>query len=101
VFRSRFADYIGRWIHHCHILLHEDHGMMQEVESVPRAAGSDYRPRPRVASGDIESAEVSAIYPRPSLEMAYKQTLSFVDPNPTTGQVFPGFEFEVPQLGDD
>ncbi len=32
VFRSRFADYIGTWVNHCHILMHEDHGMMQAVE---------------------------------------------------------------------
>ena len=31
VFRSRFADYTGMWVNHCHILMHEDHGMMQAV----------------------------------------------------------------------
>ena len=39
VFRSRFADYTGMWVNHCHILMHEDHGMMQAVAVVPRAAG--------------------------------------------------------------
>ena len=39
VFRSRFADYTGMWVNHCHILMHEDHGMMQAVESVARAEG--------------------------------------------------------------
>ncbi|MBA3640262.1 MAG: multicopper oxidase domain-containing protein, partial [Acidobacteria bacterium] len=33
VFRTRFADYTGRWVHHCPVLLHEDHGMMQTVRS--------------------------------------------------------------------
>ena len=41
VFRSRFADYTGQWIHHCHILMHEDMGMMQEVECVATAAASN------------------------------------------------------------
>jgi FtsP/CotA-like multicopper oxidase with cupredoxin domain len=98
VFRTRMADFVGRWIHHCHILLHEDHGMMQEVETIARAADTNYVAGARVAGQGMTSEEVSAVYPRPSLEVAYKQTLSFVDPNPTTGQVFPGFELEVPRL---
>ena len=50
VFCSRFADYVGMWVNHCHILMHEDHGMMQAVETVPRAADANYRARTRVAS---------------------------------------------------
>jgi FtsP/CotA-like multicopper oxidase with cupredoxin domain len=100
VFRTRFADYTGRWIHHCHILMHEDMGMMQEIECVASAASCNANPRDRVASHGMTDAEVSALYPRPSVEMAYRQGLSFVDPNPSTGQVFPGFELEVPKLAD-
>jgi FtsP/CotA-like multicopper oxidase with cupredoxin domain len=100
VFRTRFADYTGRWIHHCHILMHEDMGMMQEVECVASAASSNANPRTRVTSHDMAEAEVNAIYPRPSVEIAYRQGLSFVDPNPGTGQIFPGFELEVPKLTD-
>ena len=100
VFRSRFADYTGRWIHHCHILMHEDMGMMHEVECVGSAAACNANPRERVASHGMSDAEVTAIYPRPSLEIAYRQGLSFVDPNPNTGQEFPGFELEVPELRD-
>ncbi len=100
VFRTRFADYTGRWIHHCHILMHEDMGMMQEVECVASAAVANANLRDRVASHSMTDAEVSAIYPRPSVEIAYRQGLSFVDPNPNTGQVFPGFELEVPKLVD-
>lgn len=98
VFRTRFADYTGRWIHHCHILMHEDMGMMDEVECVAAAAAGDATPRDRVASHTMTAEEVSAIYPRPSTAIAYRQGLSFVDPNPQTGQVFPGFELEVPKL---
>jgi FtsP/CotA-like multicopper oxidase with cupredoxin domain len=100
VFRSRFADFTGRWIHHCHILMHEDMGMMQEVECVATAAQCNANSRDRVASHGMSDAEVSAIYPRPSVEIAYRQGLSFVDPNPGTGQVFPGFELEIPKLAD-
>lgn len=98
VFRTRFADFTGNWIHHCHILMHEDMGMMQEVECAGTAAGCDASPRTKVAGHGLTDAEVSAIYPRPSVEMSYRQGLSFVDPNPGTGQVFPGFELEVPTL---
>ena len=33
--RSRFADYPGQYVLHCHILAHEDRGMMQLIEVVP------------------------------------------------------------------
>jgi FtsP/CotA-like multicopper oxidase with cupredoxin domain len=33
--RSRFADYSGQYVMHCHILAHEDRGMMSVVEVVP------------------------------------------------------------------
>jgi FtsP/CotA-like multicopper oxidase with cupredoxin domain len=100
VFRTRFADYTGHWIHHCHILMHEDMGMMQDVECVAAPSASNPQPRDRVASHDMTAEEVSAIYPRPSIEISYRQGLSFVDPNPHTGQTFPGFELEVPKLTD-
>ena len=100
VFRSRFADYTGHWIHHCHILMHEDMGMMQEVECVAAAAASNPTPKSAVAAHGMTEAEVNAIYPRPSTEIAYRQSLSFDDPNPGSGQVFPGFVLEVPVLRD-
>ena len=33
--RTRFTDFPGRWVFHCHILLHEDHGMMGTVKALP------------------------------------------------------------------
>ena len=33
--RTRFVDYTGAYVIHCHILIHEDRGMMQLVEVVP------------------------------------------------------------------
>jgi FtsP/CotA-like multicopper oxidase with cupredoxin domain len=32
--RTRFRDFPGRWVYHCHILLHEDHGMMGTVRAL-------------------------------------------------------------------
>jgi FtsP/CotA-like multicopper oxidase with cupredoxin domain len=34
VIRTRFADFTGRFVFHCHILNHEDAGMMAVVEVV-------------------------------------------------------------------
>jgi len=34
VIRSRFLDYTGKYVFHCHILPHEDAGMMSLVEVV-------------------------------------------------------------------
>jgi FtsP/CotA-like multicopper oxidase with cupredoxin domain len=34
--RTRFADFTGAFVEHCHILAHEDRGMMQQLEVVPK-----------------------------------------------------------------
>ncbi len=34
VIRTRFADFTGKFVYHCHILVHEDAGMMAVVEVV-------------------------------------------------------------------
>ncbi len=91
-------DYVGMWVNHCHILMHEDHGMMQAVETVPRAADANYLPRTRVASHAMSSDEVNAIYPPPSRELMYRQSMTFVDASPELGQVFPGFPLDVPTV---
>ena len=98
VFRSRFDDYTGMWVNHCHVLMHEDHGMMQAVSSVARAADANYRARTRAAAWTMTGDEVSAIYPAPSPELMYRQNLSFIDAAPEIGQVFPGFALEAPRL---
>ncbi len=98
VFRSRFADFTGMWANHCHILMHEDHGMMQAVEAVSRAEDANYHGRARSASHAMPANDVNAIYPPPSPDVMYRQNLSFVDSSPELGQVFPGFPLEVPTL---
>ncbi|MEE4379584.1 MAG: multicopper oxidase domain-containing protein, partial [Candidatus Competibacteraceae bacterium] len=92
VFRSRFPDYVGEYVNHCHILLHEDNGMMQLVEVVAAKGNSNYVPRDQVSEPGMDPAQVTMIYERASLNEAFTQNASFVDPNPTTGQEFPGFK---------
>ncbi|MBA2259733.1 MAG: multicopper oxidase domain-containing protein, partial [Acidobacteria bacterium] len=100
IFRSRFADYVGMWANHCHILMHEDHGMMQAVETVRRAEDANYNPRTRVASHAMSVDEVDKIYPPPGHDLMYRQSMSFVDASPELGQTFPGFPLEIPTLED-
>ncbi|HIG65282.1 MAG TPA: hypothetical protein EYQ43_06965 [Methyloprofundus sp.] len=92
IFRSRFPDYVGEYVNHCHILLHEDNGMMQLVEVVASASDSNYVARFKVTQANMSSAQVTALYPRVSLSEAFSQNGSFVDANTGTGQVFPGFD---------
>ncbi len=100
VFRTRFDDFVGTWVHHCHILLHEDLGMMQAVECSDSPEEANYRPRERVASHAMDASDVDAIYPKPSRALMYRQNLSFVDPNEIGGQAYPGFQLEIPELED-
>ena len=93
VFRSRFPDYLGEYVNHCHILLHEDNGMMQLVEVVPAAENSNYVARSQVTSSGMTPGDVSNIYPRATLNAAFGQNVTFVDPNPNTGQDYPGVDW--------
>jgi FtsP/CotA-like multicopper oxidase with cupredoxin domain len=101
VFRTRFDDFVGTWVHHCHILLHEDNGMMQPVECTDDAGRVNYRARHKVANAAMSGAEVDAIYPRPSLETMYRQNVAFVDPSDVAPYTFPDFEFDVPKLDEE
>jgi hypothetical protein len=48
----------------------------------------------------MTATEVDAIYPKPSLELMYRQNMSFIDPGDIGYQVYPGFELQVPTLDD-
>jgi FtsP/CotA-like multicopper oxidase with cupredoxin domain len=98
VFRTRFDDFVGKWVNHCHVLFHEDNGMMQEVECTDDAGRVNYRVRNRAASHSMSAAEVDAIYPKPSLAIMYEQNLSFVDANELGYQEYPGFRLQVPKF---
>lgn len=40
VIRTKYRDFDGKYVLHCHILFHEDHGMMQVVEVVRKGMGT-------------------------------------------------------------
>lgn len=40
VMRTKYRDFDGKYVLHCHILFHEDHGMMQVVEVVEPGAST-------------------------------------------------------------
>ena len=42
-FRSRFVDYTGAYVLHCHILGHEDRGMMQLVQVITNTTHMGHR----------------------------------------------------------
>ncbi len=92
VFRSRFPDYVGEYVNHCHILLHEDNGMMQLVEVVSSPGDSNYVAKFQVTQPGMSPADVTDIYPRVSLTDAFEENTTFIDPNPATGQNFPGLD---------
>jgi len=84
--RTRIERFVGTFVHHCHILDHEDQGMMQRVTIVDPAGGDT----PDTASADTASASV-VIGPapagsrratrkhRPSDPVGRRPTLSDVD----------------------
>ncbi len=111
VFRSRFWDYTGELVNHCHILLHEDNGMMQRIqigppyENPPQAPPIPQEPNYVVAQDVLSPSGDNAdqLYPPPTPDESYVQSAQFVDtgrplvnPPGNTGQVFPGFPVEAP-----
>jgi FtsP/CotA-like multicopper oxidase with cupredoxin domain len=90
VFRMRFPDFVGAYVHHCHILLHEDNGMMHVIEATPFADESNFRPS--------KTLDVDRNAPRPRPEEAYTLSYTFYDPDETTGQLYPGFDVTPPEL---
>lgn len=100
VFRSRFEDFVGKWVNHCHVLSHEDLGMMQIVECTDDPARVNYKTRQTVADSTMSGKQVDAIYPVPSLELMYMQNMTFVDTNEIGGQEYPGFPIVAPKLRD-
>src|SRR5204863_4509098 len=54
--RLEFTDFLGTYVEHCHILVHEDHGMMSIIEVAPEApiyaVGADAGGAPEVKAFD-------------------------------------------------
>jgi len=62
--RTRYRRYIGRYVLHCHILDHEDQGMMQEVEvAVHPPEGSSVSCDRPIDIGDFPGCEGSGCPP--------------------------------------
>ena len=90
VFRSRFPDFVGTWVNHCHILLHEDNGMMQVVQGTPFADEANYTTADALADAGLDSPDrTNKLYPPPTLGGMYRRSLAFVDSNHDSGQKFP------------
>ena len=99
VFRSRFPDYLGIFVHHCHILLHEDNGMMQSVQTTPFEDQANYTPKSKdhLFTPDTPVATVDRLTDRPNPAEAYRINSRFVDANHAGHQDYPGFDLVVPQ----
>ena len=57
--RTRFSDFTGKFVFHCHVLFHEDHGMMSVVEVVDPEA-QDEPPTGASADPDHGGGEAQA-----------------------------------------
>ncbi|MEO1085400.1 MAG: hypothetical protein AAFY88_14265, partial [Acidobacteriota bacterium] len=64
---------------------------------------ANYIARKEVASGDDTPEAVSRIYPRPTLNDAYRRNASFFEPTMAWSEQhqYPGFPVEPPKLDDD
>ena len=109
VFRSRFPDFVGASIHHCHILQHEDNGMMTSLQLTPFPGAANNKKLDFPIEGGPEPGGSDDALQRPDPAKAYVLNFSFVDPNlpmggkgyvvepefpdvtPDTGQIYPGF----------
>jgi hypothetical protein len=94
VFRSRFLDYVGSFVHHCHVLVHEDYGMMRLARTTASAGETNYVARPRVSSRGMSSLELTTLYGRPSLADCYRRSAGFIDG--ASEWSYPGFTVTAP-----
>lgn len=74
IFRSRFWDYTGKYVNHCHLLQHEDWGMMQAIEVVDgQTEKPNYLPFP------TQATEKQNVFPPLSLKQMYILDVGKVD----------------------
>ena len=59
--RTRYTDFDGQFVLHCHILFHEDHGMMQVVRIVDPA-----RPDASLRNSEFDEPHRHHITPKPN-----------------------------------
>lgn len=100
VFRSRFPDFVGKMVNHCHILQHEDNGMMQEVTITQSLARKNYTTSAEISTQSMGEEAVDALsgsYARDSLADAYRQCTRVVDDNHMDRPELPlAFEYPAP-----
>ncbi len=84
IFRSRFPDYVGKMVNHCHILQHEDNGMMQEVMITQSVDKTNYVPTSKLCNDSMSPAQITSLggsYARDSPEDAYRMCTRVIDDN--------------------
>lgn len=84
VFRSRFPDFVGKMVNHCHILQHEDNGMMQEVMITQSLKKTNYVPNTKISNDSMSSEQVSNLggsYTPESPADAYRRCSRVMDMN--------------------
>ena len=100
VFRARFPDYVGKMVNHCHILQHEDNGMMQEVEITQSIKKSNYEPASGISNHSLSCKEVESlggVFKRVDLNDAYRECTRVVDNNHMDSPDLPlAYEFPAP-----
>jgi len=84
VFRARFPDFVGKMVNHCHILQHEDNGMMQEVLITPSVDNGNFVPSTGISNASMTGAQVSNLggsYQPETPNQAYKRCSHVMDMN--------------------
>jgi FtsP/CotA-like multicopper oxidase with cupredoxin domain len=99
VFRQRYPDYLGLLVHHCHLLLHEDNGMMTGVTVTHFAEDTNYAGSDAVVHPGDSPEVVNLIHTAPTPSESFEASAQFKDSNHFTGQVYPGFPIQAPPEG--
>lgn len=96
IFRSRFPDFTGSYVNHCHLLQHEDWGMMQTVEVVwdPVDANCDWDQTPY--SGTNPNGPYSTSQPTLGELNDYCQTMVELDGTVVNNKIVGGTSYHFP-----
>jgi len=90
-FRTRYEDFDGVFVEHCHILDHEDQGMMELIEIVRPVSGAN-----QALGGAISERAGGSPFTAPEFELpnakGERQSLSDFKGKPTVLFFFEGFE---------
>ena len=83
--RTRYTDFLGTFVQHCHILDHEDQGMMQLIDIQP----AENKPKDQGASLNRRTGTVAADFALPDAE-GTMHTLAEVRGSPAVVFLFKG-----------